>query len=133
MAQLVKNPPATQETWVQSLGWEDPLEKATATHSSVLAWRIPWIQSIPGEGNGYQLQCSGLENPMDTVHGVTKSQAQPSQCLFQSQYLPFQHRNGIQSTRFFWIELSVYPVPLMANSKHALKASQFCLLFLFLT
>jgi len=46
-AQLVKNLPAMWETWVQSLGWEDPLEKGTATHSSVLAWRIPWtIQSI---------------------------------------------------------------------------------------
>ena len=42
IAQLVKNPPARQETWVQSLGWEDPLEKRMATHSSILAWRIPW-------------------------------------------------------------------------------------------
>ena len=40
MAQLVKNPPAVQETWVPSLGWEDPLEKVMATHSSILAWRI---------------------------------------------------------------------------------------------
>ena len=52
VAQLVKNPSAMQETWVQSLGWEDPLKKGTATHSSILAWKIPWI----------------------TVHGVTKSQ-----------------------------------------------------------
>ena len=42
VAQLVKNLPAVQETWVQSLGWEDPLEKGEATHSSILAWRIPW-------------------------------------------------------------------------------------------
>ena len=42
VVQLVKNPPAMQETWVQSLGWEDPLEKGSATHSSILAWRIPW-------------------------------------------------------------------------------------------
>ena len=42
VAQLVKNPPAMQETWVQSLSWEDPLEKGTATHTSILAWRIPW-------------------------------------------------------------------------------------------
>ena len=42
VAQLVKNLPAMQETWVHSLGWEDPLEKGTATHSSDLAWRIPW-------------------------------------------------------------------------------------------
>ena len=42
VAQLLKNPPAMQETWVQSRGWEDYLEKGTATHSSILAWRIPW-------------------------------------------------------------------------------------------
>ena len=46
-AQLVKILPATEETPVQSLGWEDPLEKGKATHSSVLAWRIPWtVQSV---------------------------------------------------------------------------------------
>ena len=42
MAQLVKNPPAVRETWVRSLGWEDPLEKGKATNSNILAWRIPW-------------------------------------------------------------------------------------------
>ena len=41
VAQPVKNPPVMRETWVRSLGWEDPLEKAKATHSSILAWRIP--------------------------------------------------------------------------------------------
>ena len=40
VAQMVKNPPVTWETWVQSLGWEDPLEEGMATHSSILAWRI---------------------------------------------------------------------------------------------
>ena len=48
---MVENLPAIQETWVQSLGWEDPLEKGTAIHSNILVWRIPW-----------------------TIHGVTKSQ-----------------------------------------------------------
>ena len=42
VAQLLKNPPAMWKTWVRSLGWEDPLEKGTATHFSILAWRIPW-------------------------------------------------------------------------------------------
>ena len=42
MAQMVTNLTAVKETWVQSLGWEDPLEKGKATHSSILAWRIPW-------------------------------------------------------------------------------------------
>ena len=50
VAQLLKSLSAMWETWVRSLGWEDPLEKGKATHSSILAWRIPWI-----------------------VHGVTKS------------------------------------------------------------
>ena len=48
MAQVVKNPPAMQETWVQSLRLEDPLEKGMATHSSILAWRIPWQRSLEG-------------------------------------------------------------------------------------
>ena len=45
-AQLVKNPPAMRNTWVRSLGWEDPLEKGKATHSSFLAWRILWTESM---------------------------------------------------------------------------------------
>ena len=44
---VVKNPPAVQETWVQSPGWEDPLEKGMAAHFSILAWRIPWTEE-PG-------------------------------------------------------------------------------------
>ena len=48
MAQLVKNPPAVQETLVPSLGWEDPLEEDMATHSSILAWRIPWTEEPGG-------------------------------------------------------------------------------------
>ena len=59
VAQMVKNLPAMQETQVRSLGWEDPLEKGTATHSSILAWRIPWteepggLQSIGSQGVGH--------------------------------------------------------------------------------
>ena len=45
VSQLVKNPPAMQGTWARSLGWEDPPEKGKATHSSILAWRIPWTDS----------------------------------------------------------------------------------------
>ena len=48
MAQIVKDLPTTWETRVQSLGWEDPLEKEMATHSSVLAWRIPWTEDLTG-------------------------------------------------------------------------------------
>ena len=48
MAQLIKNLPAMRETWVQSLGWEDSLEEGMATHSSILAWRIPWTEEPGG-------------------------------------------------------------------------------------
>ena len=60
MAQLVKNPPAVQETLVPSLGWEDPLEKETATHSSILAWEIPWTEELGG------IQSLGLQES-DTI------------------------------------------------------------------
>ena len=63
MAQLVKNPPAMWETWVQSLVWEDPLEKEKGTHSSVLAWRILWTFEGVAKSMGFSL-----------VHGVAKSQ-----------------------------------------------------------
>ena len=46
MAQLVKNPPAMQESWVQSLGWKDPLEKEMTTRFNILAWEIPWTQEL---------------------------------------------------------------------------------------
>ena len=48
MAQTVKDLPAMQETQVQSLGWEDPLEEEKATHSSILAWKIPWTEELRG-------------------------------------------------------------------------------------
>ena len=60
VAQLVKNLPAVWESWVRSLGWEDPLEKGKATHSSILGWRIPW-----------------------TIHGVSKTRTQQSDFQFQ--------------------------------------------------
>ena len=54
VAQLVKNLPVMQETWIQSLGWEDPLEKIKATHSSILAWRSPWtVLSVGSQRVGH--------------------------------------------------------------------------------
>ena len=53
---MVKNPPAMQEAWVQSLSWKDPLEKGMATHSSILAWEIPWTEE-PG-----RLQSTGSQS-----------------------------------------------------------------------
>ena len=55
VVQMVKNLPAMWETWVQSLVWEDPLEKGMATHSSILAWRVPWAEEPGG------LQSMGLQ------------------------------------------------------------------------
>ena len=55
VAQMVKHLPTMRETWVRSLGWEDPLEKEMATHSSTLAWKIPWTEE-PG-----RLQSMGLQ------------------------------------------------------------------------
>ena len=55
MAQIVKNLPAMQETWFQSLVWEDPLEKEMVTHSSIPAWRIPWTEESGGpQSMGWQ-------------------------------------------------------------------------------
>ena len=90
VAQMVKRLPTMWETWVQSLGQQDPLEKEMAAHSSTFAWRIPWTEepgglqfigslesdtterlhfhfslSCIGEGNGNPFQCSCLENPRD--------------------------------------------------------------------
>ena len=62
VAQRVKNPPAMRETWIRSLGWEGPLEEGVATHSSILAWRIPM-----DKGAWWA-----------TVHGVAKSQTRLS-------------------------------------------------------
>ena len=54
MAQMVNNLPAMRETWVQSLGWKDPLENGKAIHSSILAWRIPWtVQSMGSKRVGH--------------------------------------------------------------------------------
>ena len=66
MAQLVKNLPATQETWVRSLGQEDPLEKGKATHSSILAWRIPYSPWGRKESNMTEATYKSLEEGMAT-------------------------------------------------------------------
>ena len=92
---MVKNPPTKRETWVQSLGQEDPLEKRMATHSSILAWRIPWteepggLQSMGSKRVGHELATehfldtgvgtltreSGRHSPAcdSTIPGVTRS------------------------------------------------------------
>ena len=65
----MKNLPAKQETWILSLGWEDPLEKKMATHSRILAWEIPWteepggLQSMGSKRVGRDLACKPTNNP----------------------------------------------------------------------
>ena len=80
VTQLVKNLPAMWETWVRSLGWEDPLEKGKATHSSILAWRIPWtVQSMGCKESDMTERLSlslfvrrdTSENNLDTVFDFT--------------------------------------------------------------
>ena len=72
MAQLVKNLPAMWETWVLSLGWEDPLEKGKTTHSSILAWRIPWaVQSKELQRVGHDLATLTFTFIVDLQYSVS--------------------------------------------------------------
>ena len=75
MAQTVKRLPTMWETWVQSLGWEDRLEKEMETHSSILAWKIPWMEE-PGR--------------VQSVHGIAKSRTRLSDFTFT-----FMNANGL--------------------------------------
>ena len=112
VAQLVKNPPAVWETWVRSLSWEDFLEKEKATHSSTLAWRIPWI-----------------------VHGVAKSQTQTERLsLSHSLYFPSQNvwLWGINHTiiiiwfiKIFFIHSFMYSFHLFLTSSASLRSLSF--------
>ena len=69
---MVKNLPSMQETWFQSLGWEDPLEMEMVTHSSILAWKIPWKEE-PGGLQSIGLQRAGHVKQLST-HTKLKSQ-----------------------------------------------------------
>ena len=89
VAQMVKNLPATRETWVRSLGWEDPLEERMATHSSLLAWRIPWTQESGG------LQSMG--SPRVGHSWVTKHST-----ALQDRAIPYFHISHFIFTEVFW-------------------------------
>ena len=86
VAQLVKNPPAIWETWVQSLGWEDPLEKGKATHPSILAWRTPWIQELVGlDSSGILLAAAKCDSPWgrkesDTTERLSRLKPEEKLC-----------------------------------------------------
>ena len=84
VAQLVKNPPAMRETWLLSLGWEDPLEKEMVTQSSILAWRIP-----------------GREDP-DRLHGVAKSLTRLSDFTFSFHFHALEKEMATHSSVLAW-------------------------------
>ena len=67
LAQLVKNLPAMQETWVRSLGQEDPLEKAMATHTSILAWRIPWTEELGRQDSSVENSQNSPQSPVPFI------------------------------------------------------------------
>ena len=77
MAEMVKNPPAMQETQVQSLGREDPLENGMATHSNVFAWGIPWTRSLWATVCGVSKSWTRLSN---LVHMPAKAQREEMSC-----------------------------------------------------
>ena len=80
VAQPVKNPPAMQEIWVWSLGWEGPLEKGMATHSSILAWRIPWTEE-PGGLQFRGLQKVGYERAIKHIgHEIYRIEGTGKMC-----------------------------------------------------
>ena len=111
VAQMVKNPPTTWETWAQSRGWEDPLEKGMATHSRILAWRIPtdrgaWRAWVHGdslkESDTTELLSTGQHSRFTTSH------------WFQMYNIETQHFYRLQSDLFIVPELLV---PLAPNSE----------------
>ena len=73
MTQAVKNLPAMQDTRVQSLSWENPLEKEMATHSSILAWRIPWTEE-PGRLQSMGSQRVRYDRVTNTLHDISGAQ-----------------------------------------------------------
>ena len=107
VAQLVKNPPAMQETWVRSLGWEDPLEKGKATHSSLLAWRIPWRnpwghkESDTTEWLSLHFSCAQLLTPV-RLFEAPWTEASRFLCLWDS---PGKN-TGVQC--HFWLQ-KIFP------------------------
>ena len=89
MAQMVKSLPAVQETWVQSLGWEDPLEMGMTTHSSILAWRISWTiahQAPPSMAFSRQEYWSDL--PFPSPGDLPEPRIEPRSPALQADSLP---------------------------------------------
>ena len=99
VAQAVKNPPAMRETWVRSLGWKDPLEEGMTTHSSILAWRIPWTGAWRA-----------------AVHGATKSRTRLSDSVQHRALLPLSVIAKCPWIRPFWPFWSLQLWPTLCDS-----------------
>ena len=101
---MVKNLPTMQKTWVQSLGWEDPLEKRMATHSSILAWRTPWTEE-PGQLQSMGLQRIGHDLGTNT-YTHTRTHTHTHTHTFLSSTVVFlyacQSRNGLEFLFTLW-------------------------------
>ena len=112
VAQTVKHLPTMRETWVRSLGWEDPLEKEMATHSSILAWRIPWIEEPGGVHGDAKSQTRLSRNfirlfslsimPSRSIHAVM---------IGLSFFLIFKISNGIFDNILLHVYVYVYTHP----------------------
>ena len=92
MAHTIKNPPAMQETWVRSLDQEDALQKEMATHSSILAWRIPWteelggLQSIESQKNRTRLSDEHWHDRADQGRGLLQELCGSGQASLKSNF-----------------------------------------------
>ena len=93
--QMVKNLPTMWETWIQSLGWEDPLEQGMATHSSILAWRIPWIEELVGH-SPWHCKVSG-------VTGENWSFCGSPACELPVRWAKISHYPGLVERQIFQI------------------------------
>ena len=105
---MVKNPPAMQETWVQYLDWEDPLEKEMATHSRILAWKIPWIEE-PGRLQPTGLQRVGYHRAWQPTPEFLPGKSHEQRSLVG--YSPWGHKESIMAKHIqhihrskFWYE-----------------------------
>ena len=96
VAQMVKNLPAMQETWVWSLDWEDPMEEGLATHSSILAWRIPWTEEPGG------LQSVGWQRARHNWVTNTHTHTLKSYCSVQRGLVKTQNADPTTPYRFVW-------------------------------
>ena len=121
VAQMVKES-ARQETWVQFLGWEDPLEEGMATHSSILAWRIPWTEE---PGGPQSRGCKESDMTEATKHSTAHDCICVKSCLDHSSFLftlsraPLSHLCALANSVFLWPVLSM---PLLTH--HCLNIVQ---------